>query len=673
MKKNKLKIIIPLIFVILIILGILFYKIINNDNKLSSEERTWISTNINNVQNVYVIKDENIFSKDGHGVFYDFLNDFSEEYGLNINVVTFDEGTNNSENNVFNYTKNLVSNNVFYADHYVLISKNSEIFNTNKDLDGLTIGVLNNELDYINTYLKGIDITFKGFETEEELIKELGNSINYIILPRMKYINQILENNLEIVYHLNDINNYYSLSTSDDLFGSILSKYFLNWSKENLNKSLKKEEFEVFKDSLNISDAEIDNLLSRNYKYGFINNSPYEVIMSGNYGGIIAEYLQEFSEFSGVYFDITKYKNTDKLVKAINKNNVDIYFAFNNKIETNYTQTTHGINSSLSILTTRDNAKVIDSIYGLQGESVYVENNSNLLKYLESIGNINIQTYETSKDLFKLNKKDTIIVMDTYIYDYYSNNKLDNYVSKYSNFINSNYNFKIKSEYSTLVKLLDKYLSYLDSRSMITKGIVSHMETVRDGSVLNNIAKYFIISIIAVLLIGLVVYRNSKKIRIARRLKKDEKIRFIDELTCLKNRVYLSDFIKSWNNNTIYPQCVIVIDLNKLKEINDKYGVIEGDKQIQAAANALIKTQLDNSDLMRSDGNEFVIYTIGYNQKQIINYIHKLNKEFNKLPYNFGAEFGYSIIENNLKTIEDALNEAIEDMKAKKIGVNSEK
>ena len=131
--------------------------------------------------------------------------------------------------------------------------------------------------------------------------------------------------------------------------------------------------------------------------------------------------------------------------------------------------------------------------------------------------------------------------------------------------------------------------------------------------------------------------------------------------------------MKTWSNNTIYPQAIIVVDLNKLQEINDKYGVKEGDKQIQGAANALIKTQLDNSELIRSDGNEFVVYTIGYNQKQIINYIHKLNKELKKLPYDYGAEFGYSFIENNLKTIEDALTEAIEDMKKKKVSGPSEK
>ena len=429
---------------------------------------------------------------------------------------------------------------------------------------------------------------------------------------------------------------------------------------------MKEQEFKIFTSSLKISDTEIDKLLSVDYNYGFVNNSPYEVIMSGKYGGIVAQYLQEFSAFSGVYFNITKYGNIDKLIRAINRDKVDIYFDFNNDFKTNYDKTSNGILSSISILTNKESDKIINSIYGLQGETVYAEENSNIYNYLKSIGNIDLQTYSTNNDLFKLNNKDVIIAMDSYIYDYYSNTKLDNYVSRVNTYLNTRYNFKIKNNYKTLTLLLDNYMAYLDNSSMISKGINSHTETVAKGSVLNTIAKYFILFISAVLIVGLIVYRNSKKIRIARRLKKDEKIRFIDELTCLKNRAYLSDFMKTWNNNAIYPQAIIVIDLNKLKEINDKYGVLEGDKQIQAAANALIKTQLDNSELMRSDGNEFVVYTIGYTQKQITNYIHKLSKELRKMPYEYGAEFGYSIIENNLKTIEDALNEAIEDMKNKK-------
>lgn len=671
MKKKRWIITSILVLLVLAIIGIISYKILTDENKLTSEERTWISENINNVQNVYVVKDKNIFSKDGIGVFYSFLNDFSEEYGIKINTINFNNEELNDIN--LNYTTEVLDDSkIFYTDHYVLLSNKYEIFNNNNDLENKTIGVINNDIDYVRKYLKEVNISFNGYETEEELFKAVGQEVDYIIVPRMQYIDKILSNKLEIIYHLSDINSYYVLNGNDSIFSSILNKYFVKW-QENIDKELKHTEFDLFTISLGINDTEIDKLLSVDYKYGFINNSPYEVIMSGNYGGIIAEYLQEFSEFSGVYFDITKYKNVDKLVKGINKDKVDLYFSFNDNIEIDYKETLHGINSSLSILTTHDNDKIINSIYGLTGETVYVEANSNLMNYLNSIGNINIKTYETSKELFKLNKEDVIIVMDSYIFDYYKNSKLNNYINKYDTFINDKYSFKVRKEYDTLVTLLDKYISYLDNSNMINQGINSHIETVTSGNILNNVAKYFIISLFAILIIGMVIYRNSKKIRIAKRIKNTDKIRFIDELTCLKNRNYLSDFIKTWSNNTIYPQAIIVMDLNKLKDINDKYGVIEGDKQIQAAANALIKTQLDNSDLMRSDGNEFVIYTVGYNQKQIINYIHKLNKELKKMPYNFGAEFGYSIIENNLKTVEDALSEAIEDMKNKKESVKSEK
>ncbi len=653
--------------ILLIISSFIIFQILSDENKLTSEERTWINSNINNVQNIYVAKDENLFSKDGNGVFYDFLEDFETEYGLKINVVTF-ENSNPEGVNLNNIDLATNDSNVFYTDHYVLVSKNFEIIKSYDDLKDKTIGVLNKDLDY----LKNTTINYKGYENIEELTKDLNNQISYIIIPRVYYLDTILTNNLEIIYHFSDINRHYVLNVGDDLFSKVIKKYFNIWQK-NIPQSIKKYEFDLFTKALNITESDKDKLLSIDYRYGFINNSPYEVIMSGNYGGIVAEYLQEFSEFSGVYFNITKYKNIEKLVRAINRGDVDLYFAFDENIKSKFISTNSGINASLSIITNRENAKSFNSIYGLQGETVYVLENSHLEAYLKSIGNIKILTYKNLKELFKLNNSNNIIVMDTYIYNYLSENKLNNYISKYNGTINNKYGFKVKNEYKILNLLLDRYMNYLDNLEIVNKGMNSHLETISKGQILNNIAIYLILSIIGILLIGLLVYRKSKRIRIAKRIRKDDKIRFIDDLTCLKNRAYLSDFIKTWSNNTIYPQTIIVVDLNRLKEINDKHGVSEGDKQIQAAANALIKTQLDNSDLMRSDGNEFVIYTVGYSKKQIINYIHKLNKELKKMPYNYGAEFGYSIIENNLKTIEDALNEATQDMKNKKASGHSEK
>ena len=54
-----------------------------------------------------------------------------------------------------------------------------------------------------------------------------------------------------------------------------------------------------------------------------------------------------------------------------------------------------------------------------QGGTVRSEN-SKIYDYIKNIPGINIETYETTKDLFKLNKRDVYIVLDKYTFDYYS-------------------------------------------------------------------------------------------------------------------------------------------------------------------------------------------------------------------------------------------------------------
>ena len=137
-------------------------------------------------------------------------------------------------------------------------------------------------------------------------------------------------------------------------------------------------------------------------------------------------------------------------------------------------------------------------------------------------------------------------------------------------------------------------------------------------------------------------------------------------LTSLKNRNYLNHNIKAWNDSQKYPQAIIIIDLNNIKYVNDNYGHEQGDKLIIGAASTLINTQLENSEIIRSDGNEFLIYLVGYSEQQISTYSKKLAKEFKTLPYGFGAAIGYSMILDEIKTIDDAINEATIEMRKDK-------
>ncbi len=667
MKKKKSIIIIIISILVVIGIAIGLYFILNDKDKLTVSERNWVNQNIGTIQNINVINNVNVFGKNGSGVFYDFISDFETEYGLSINPITFNEGSNPS--GISFGVKNIVDDNdiLFYTDHYVLVGKNNDYISTEEDLNGKNIDILSKDLSYVSKYVKkASNVVFKQFENIDEILLDMNENETYMLVPLMEYLDTILSKDYKVVYHFSDIKEYYVLSLSDDKLSSVLKKYYNKWNNE-FDNVYNDNLFKTFTSAMNITDTEVDSMQSITYNYGFVNASPYEVILGGKYGGIVAVYLSNFSKFADIEFNFVKYKTFNKFMKAVNNKDIDLYFNYYNFTDDFYQ--TDGISIEYVIAARRDNSTVIKSIYSLIGETVYVQENSKIYDYIKNISDINIKTFSTTKDLFKLNKKDVFIILDKNTFDYYSDNKLDNYTKRYEDFISNEYTFKVRTN-SALYRLLDKYIGVMDENELVIEGLNNHYDTIKSGNIITKIAEYILLILLLVVLIIFIIFKKSKKISIARKIKKDDKMKFIDQLTSLKNRNFLNENIETWNNNTIYPQTIVVIDLNKIQEINDLYGYNEGDKQIKALANILVKTQLDNSEIMRTDGNEFVIYLVGYSQKQVSNYIFKLNKEIKKLPYEFGAEFGFSMIQDDIKTIEDALNEAVEDMKKNKENSN---
>lgn len=113
-------------------------------------------------------------------------------------------------------------------------------------------------------------------------------------------------------------------------------------------------------------------------------------------------------------------------------------------------------------------------------------------------------------------------------------------------------------------------------------------------------------------------------------------------------------------------QAIVMVDLNNVKYVNDNFGHEEGDQLIIKAAGILVNTQLENSEIMRTDGNEFLIYLVGYSERQVETYTKKIAKEMKGLPHEFGGAVGYSMILDKIKTLDDAINEATIQMIANK-------
>ena len=679
MKKVKLskKVIIISIIVILAIVGIAFgtYQILNDENKLTVEEKEWITENIDVLQTVKVPNNLDIFGKNGSGVFFDFITDLETEYNLKVNENTYSIGEQ-VESGSFKIVEDIEENHVvFHKEHYVLISKSKVNVTSLSQLNGKKIGVLSTDEKNISKYLSDVsNAMLTSYETSTTLFQalETNTDIEFAIIPLEENLTSILTSNYYIDYHISDLNKYMVFEVKkDDTFSSIVKKYFAKWSKENLKDCLNENELKLFIDALSISDKEIDNIQSKEYEYGFINHSPYEVLIGGTYGGIISEYITRFSNFSDTEFKTIKYKNFSKFTEALANSQVNLYFNYYN-LDTTYQEVDSLMNISFVVVAPEANSLVINSVATLSQNTIYVQKNSIIEKYLTSLGGINIKTYANEKELKKVVRKEEIIVLDKEVFNYYKKSFLNNYSVRYSNTLSETYNFYIKGN-DTFNLLFEKYIQTLDPNEIKIKGNYNHTYTMQSGTILGQVAKYSLIVITAFIIILYLVYHSTKQIKITKKIKKEDKMKYIDQLTSLKNRNYLNENIANWNKNTIYPQATIIIDLNQVRNINDTLGYEQGDAQIKAAANVLIKTQLDNTDIMRTDGNEYLIYLVGYQEKQVVSYIRKLYKEFKNLPYEHGAAIGYSMITNDMKTIEDSINESVEDMRTKKEEVDEEK
>ncbi len=665
--KNRKRLIILLSSLVLgiVILFLIFY-FFSNPNKLNSREKNWLKQNKNILTDIRLPNDVNTFGIDGSGVFFDYLESFKEKNDFDVNIVPYTYGSI-SPGIAFKVANEISPNDIlFYEDHYVVVSKTEAVVSSLSDLENKKIGVISGELSYISNYLRAQNITFETFNNVPNLIGSL-TELDYVIVPLNYSLSYIMENNYNIAFHLSDIKQYYFLRVeNNEILSEIMKKHYNIWSEKYFEESYYENLLLTFQKGLKLEEADLHSLTSKEYRYGIVEKGPYEVLSGKNYGGIVAEYINGFVKMTDIDLKYSKYKSYDNLNSVANSNRLDFYFGYVN-LSNKFTPLKASLNQEYEIISKNTNKTIINSLESLKGKTVYILENSQLKNYFQSLDLVTIKTYKNYYDLFKLAKKDNLIIVDSVTYNYYLNRELKDIVTKYNGrVVGEEFAFMSNLD-PTFNKLLKNYIRFVDGNLIKVSGIETYNQLASNRTFFNSVLKYIIYTILIVVLLVYGYLRYKNKIRISSKIKKDDKMKYYDYLTNLKNRNYLNENLEKWNQNTIYPQTIIIIDLNNVKYINDTFGHAEGDKQIQKAANILIKTQLEDSEIIRTDGNEFLIYLVGHTEKQLSNYIHKLYKNFKELPYDYGVALGYSVIEDDLKLMDDAINEAALDMRTNKI------
>lgn len=667
MKKPK-RIIISIISIILVVVAgvLVYYNFFYDANKLSIKEREWLDDHKSSNIDINVPNDLNTFGYKGMGIFFDFLTDFEKQYSISFNKNATSVATDVSGLGFIASKDYKKEDLLIYKDHYILISKNEKVITNYRNITGSSIGVTADTLTRI-TNIYSENMTYNTFDSREKLLEALSNdTVEYIIVPRIEYIDTILSNNYKIIYHFSDlVINFYLKFGEDERLNSILTKFYNVWMESDYENTYYEYLYNLYVEKLGLTQVETDTLTNREYVYGFVPSTPYQTLSSSNYGGIAIAYLNDFSKLSGVEFTYYKYSNVEKLIKNFNSKKIDLMFA-NSNIGVNNLNIYSNLNNKYYIISPLEKDLNISDIKELTNEKVIVLENTKLYGYLNSIPDLQIEVVASEKDLIKAAKKEKTIVIDANTYDYLVNKEINDYSIRYTGYTNENYSYQYVNNTDAFYKLFSAYIPFLDQNILINQGLISYKTADLSGSVISTIAKYTLGVIALALIIISINYYTKNRITFKTKIKKEEKLKYVDLLTSLKNRNYLNEKKHVWNQNTIYPQAIIVIDLNNVKYLNDTFGHDEGDKQIKAAANIFIKTQLDNTEIMRTDGNEFMIYLVGYSEKQVLNYMKKLVREFKTLPYEYGAAFGFSMIVDDLKLIDDAISEATIQMRENK-------
>lgn len=661
-KKKKKNIIIVFAIIIILVSGFLgtLYYITSTVNNYSYSEKKWISENTDTTYDVYVEPSLPIFSNNGKGVYYEYLNALKEDTGLNLNIVTTDTS------NIKLVNKNYVGNDdiVIYKDHFIVVGEKDTV-NKLTDLGGKTVGVLESDSETISLYLTAYkNINIKSFNSYNELSTEFDNkSISYMIVPMYKYINDIVTNDYEIVYHLDGLYSYYCLELNEednaDLV-SIMKKFYYRW--ENKAKSNINEYFlDIYYTAKNYTEIEKESITNEDFIVGYIENLPYEGKIRSNFTGLTNTYLNKFADMTGVTYKYIEYKDTKELNDALSNKKIDLALNYYSLSNDNYTSSRTLGPTEYVVLAHVDNNIVVNSLYSLVNMKVSMLSNMNLKYNMASKNLFEIKDFATVKTMIKNIDKDSIVIIEKEVYDYYKDSSLKNYSIRLIESVKLNNSFLLNKSNTAFNKLFDFYLSTLSSNEMKNESVVGVIETLKNNRLFNFIISNLLYIVIGALIVGFIIYTLVKKSLYVKKIKKEDRLYYFDAMTNLKNRNYLNDNIDFWSGTKVYPQAIVVIDINKLKLLNDRKGHEAGDNQIKAVANVLIKTQRDNSEIMRTDGDEFMIYLVGYDEKKIGSYIHKLNRELlSSLPHkDYGVSIGYSMITNEQTTIDDAINDSL--------------
>ncbi len=139
-----------------------------------------------------------------------------------------------------------------------------------------------------------------------------------------------------------------------------------------------------------------------------------------------------------------------------------------------------------------------------------------------------------------------------------------------------------------------------------------------------------------------------------------------DTLTGVRNRRYFNDKVLSQHVDRRFTGCVLLIDLDHFKRINDFFGHPGGDAVLQAVARRLADSLRENDTLVRWGGEEFLVVLPAMSRERLTTTVRRLLAAIQDKPILWRNQvipctisIGYSVFPVSFGATEVSLDRAI--------------
>ena len=430
MKKRNNKtivlIVIGIFFVVLFGIFILNYS--KDDASFSILEKKWISDNTSNIIDVSVYNDVPVYGNKGKGIIFDLLNDFTDKYKINFNKVSYlSSSSSNLKTTAFrilNSNTEITDNDILlYEDSYVLVTDRDDAYiDRITDIDGIEIAVLSSDIGFVSSYLSDAKkVSYVSKDSLEEIETSIKNKeVEYAMIPYNMNLDFILENDLNIVYHLNDIAKRYVLTIENKTFLNIMKKFYKEFGTTMQTDSYKEHFLDEYFLDKNISEADRMGYNASSYTVGYITYMPYTDTEEKELVGTLSNYLSGFEDIYAVDFKLKAYDSIELLKKDLSNGTIDVAFAnFNTNgmnIDTLYTPS---LFKEEYVVLSKDKF-VVNSIKSLRDKEVSILKDSYINDLVTASG-IKYKAYNNTDDLIRNVSSDTVLVIDKDTYDTLNN------------------------------------------------------------------------------------------------------------------------------------------------------------------------------------------------------------------------------------------------------------